>query len=230
MANNAGVKSRKRNMHGGGSTVYSLAGPLLPSIPLNNAYPVVNDVGCGAAARPMVNPGQAGLPGMSGGSRRGKRRGRKTARRSKKQRGGRYTFDLSPQMVGQAYNPNQYAAVVGMRGETCTAFNRNQTGGAVLSPAPINYPPTITASPASYQAGYEVPKTVYTNVPELVPQAAGGNIVPILRQDQLGAAEISAACKQTGGLRRSHSKSRRSRKGRKSSKKTRRSKRHSRKH
>jgi hypothetical protein len=220
--------SRNRVLEGGGSTVYSLAGALLPGIPLNNAYPVVNDVGCGAAARPMVNPGQPGLPGMSGGSRRGMRRGRKTTRRGRgrKQRGGRYTFDLSPQMVGQAYNPNQFATVVGMRGETCTAFNRNQTGGAALSPAPINYPPTITATPASYQAGYEVPKTVYTNVPELVPQQAGSNIVPILRQDQLGAAEISGACKQTGGLRRS----RRSRKGRKSSKKTRRSKRHSRKH
>jgi hypothetical protein len=225
MANITGLRSRKRNMHGGGSTVYSLAGPLLPGIPLNNAYPVVNDIGCGAAARPMVSPGQAGLPGMSGGSRRGRRyRKSKKVRRSKKQRGGRYTFDLAPQMVGQAYNPNQYATVVGMRGETCTAFNRNQAGGAVLSPALINYPPTITASPASYQAGYEVPKTVYTNVPELVPQAAGGNIVPILRQDQLGAAEISAACKHTGGRRASRKAKR------KSSKKTRRSKRRSRKH
>jgi hypothetical protein len=207
-------------MRGGGSTVYSLAGSLLPGVPLNNAYPVVNDVGCGAAARPMVMPGQPGLPGMSGGRRRRRRggKGRKVTRRRRSQRGGRYGFDLSPQMSGTGYNPNQFATVVGMRGETCTPFNRNQAGGA-LSPAP--YPPTSTLEQSSYQAALEVPKTVYTQWPELVTQQAGGNVVPIVRNDQMGAAAISAACKQTGGLRRSRKG--RSRKGRKASKKARRS-------
>lgn len=222
MAENRGC-ARNRVLEGGGSTVYSLAGGLIPGLPLNNAYGVLTDIGCGSAGRPMVTAGQPGLPGMSGGRRRlavAKRyRKSKKVRRSKKQRGGRYGFDLAPQMTGQAYNPNQYAAVVGMRGETCTPFNRNQAGGAMaLSPAV--YPPTVTVTPSSYQTGYEVPKTVYTNVPELVPQAAGGNVVPILRQDQMGTAEISASCKQTGGRRRS-------RKARKVSKKTRRSKRRS---
>ena len=204
--------TRNRILRGGGSTVYSLAGSLLPGVPLNNAYPVVNDIGCGAAARPMVNPGQPGLPGMSGGRRRrhAKRKGRKVTRR-RTQRGGRYGFDLSPQMTGAGYNPNQFATVVGMRGETCTPFNRNQIGGAmVMSPAP--YPPTMTLDQASYQAAYEVPKTVYTQVAELIPQGGGGNVVPIERNDALGAAQISGACKQTGGRRRS----RRSRKGKKS--------------
>ncbi len=204
---------------GGGSTVYSLAGSLLPGIPLNNAYPVVNDVGCGAAARPMVNPGQPGLPGMSGGRRRrhAKRKGRKTHRRRRTQSGGRYGFDLTPQMTGTGYNPNQFATVVGMRGETCTPYDRNQTGGAMaMSPAP--YPPTVTLDQASYQAAYEVPKTVYTQVAELIPQGVGGNVVPIERNDALGPAQISGACKQTGGRRRS----RKGRKGRKATKKSRR--------
>ena len=158
----------------------------------------------------MVAPGQPGLPGMSGGARRRRAHGRKSkkVRRSKKQRGGRYGFDLAPQMVGQTYNPNQYATVVGMRGETCTPFNRNQAGGG-----PAAYPPTMTLTPASYQAAYEVPKTVYTQWPELIPQGAGGNIVPIERNDQMSAAAISASCKQTGGRRRS-------RRARKASKKS----------
>jgi len=204
--------ARNRVLEGGGSTVYTLAGGLIPGLPLNNAYGVVTDVGCGSAPRPMVAPGQPGLPGMSGGRRRRPHKGRKSKkiRRSKKQRGGRYGFDLAPQMVGQAYNPNQYATVVGMRGETCTPFNRNQAGGAAMSPAP--YPPTMDLTRGSYQQALEENKTVYTQVPELVPQVAGGNIVPILRNDSLSATEISGACRQTGG--------RRSRRARKASKKS----------
>ncbi len=202
--------ARNHVMSGGGSTVYSLGGPLLDR-GLNNAYGVVGDAGCGSAARHMVAPGQPGLPGMSGGRRR--RRGRGT-RRGKKQRGGRYGFDLAPQMTSQGYSPNQFASVVSMRGETCTPFNRNgpqMGGGAALSPAPFPYPPTIT--PASYQAALEVGKSVYTNV--IPPGQTGPNTYML--QQPLGAAQISAACLKTGGRRRSRRGCRKaSRKGRKS--------------
>ena len=152
---------RNRILSGGGSTTYTFGGPIATAgVAANNTYGVLTDAGCGSAARNMVSPGQAGLPGMSGGRRRRRHavrgRGRKTAR---KQRGGRYGFDLAPQMVGQGYAPNQFAAVVPMRGETCTPFNRGgaQMGGAMaLSPAPVAYPPTMTASPASNQAALEV--------------------------------------------------------------------------
>lgn len=205
--------SRNRSMSGGGSTVYSLGGPLVGH-GLNNAYGVVSDVGCGSAARQMVSPGQPGLPGMSmGGGRRRRGRGtRKGKGKGRKQRGGRYSFDLAPQMTSQGYAPNQYASVVGMRGETCTPFNRGgaQMGGALLSPAPFPYPPTIT--PASYQAALEVGKTVYENV--IPPGQTGPNTYML--QQPLGAAQISASCLKTGGRRRSRKCRKASRKGRKS--------------
>ncbi len=204
---------RNRILSGGGSTTYTFGGPIASAgVAANNTYGVVTDIGCGSAARPMVSPGQAGLPGMSGGRRR-RRGGRKTVR-GRKQRGGRYGFDLAPQMTGQGYAPNQFAAVVPMRGETCTPFNRGaaQMGGAMnINPAPVSYPPTMTASPASYQAGLEMGKTVYTNDIPAGPQGTN----PIMLQRPLGFAEISGACLKTGGRRRS-------RKGRKVSRKSRR--------
>lgn len=206
--------SRNRIMSGGGSTVYSLGGQLIGH-GLNNAYGLVGDAGCGSAARQMVSPGQPGLPGMSmsGGRRRRRRgRGRRTARKAK-QHGGGYGFNLAPQMINQNYNPNQYASLVSMRGETCTPFNRGLSqmgGGAMLSPAPVSYPPTMTATPASYQAALEVGKSVYTNV--IPPGQTGPNTYML--QQPLGAAQISASCLKTGG--------RRSRKGRKASRKSRR--------
>jgi hypothetical protein len=214
---------RNRILSGGGSTTYTFGGPIATAgVAANNTYGVVTDIGCGSAARPMVSPGQAGLPGMSGGRRRrGRRAGKKLTRR--KQRGGRYGFDLAPQMVGQGYAPNQFAAVVPMRGETCTPFNRSgaQMGGAMaLSPAPVSYPPTMTASPASYQAALEMGKTVYTND---IPAGQQGPNTYML-QRPLGAAEISGACLKTGGRRR-----RSARKGRKASRKGRKSRRSSRK-
>lgn len=211
-------KCRSRvEQFGGGSTAYSLGAPLLGAgHGLNNAYGVLQDIGCGAAARPMVSGGQPGLPGMSGGRRR-RRRGKGKTRRH--QRGGRYGFDLSPQMNSTGFQPNQYAAVVGMRGETCTPFTRNggqMGGGAMLSPAPIAYPPTIMSG--SYQAAMEVPKTVYENV--IPPGQSGPNTYML--QQPLGAAQISASCLKTGGRRRSkkHSK-KHSKKGRKSRRSTR---------
>jgi len=216
---------RNRILSGGGSTSYTFGGPIATAgVAANNTYGVVTDIGCGSAARNMVSPsGTGGLPGMGGGRRR--RKGLAKRRTARKQRGGRYGFGLEPQMMGQAYAPNQFASVIGMRGETCTPFNRGVSqmgGGAMLSPAPVAYPPTLTASPASYQAGLEVGKAVYTNV--IPPGQTGPNTYML--QQPLGAAEISGACLKTGGLRRSH---RRSRKGRKVSRKGRKSRRSSRK-
>jgi hypothetical protein len=207
---------RNRIMSGGGSTSYTFGGPIVTAgVAANNTYGVVTDIGCGSAARPMVSPsGAGGLPGMSGGRRR--RKGLAKRRTARKQRGGRYGFGLEPQMMGNnLYAPNQYASVIAMRGETCTPFNRGSSqmgGGAMLSPAPVSYPPTMTASPASYQAGLEVGKAVYTNV--IPPGQTGPNTYML--QQPLGAAQISGACLKTGGLRRSYRKSRKGRKGRKS--------------
>ena len=207
---------RNRILSGGGSTSYTFGGPIATAgVAANNTYGVLTDAGCGSAARNMVSPGQPGLPGMSGGRRRRRKgRGRKTARN---QRGGRYGFDLAPQMMGSnLYAPNQFASVIGMRGETCTPFNRGATqmGGAMLSPAPVAYPPTLTASPASYQAGLEVGKAVYTNV--IPPGQTGPNTYML--QQPLGAAQISGACLKTGGRRKSRKGRKASRKGRKSRK------------
>ena len=205
---------RNRILSGGGSTSYTFGGPIATAgVAANNTYGVVTDIGCGSAARTMVSPsGNGGLPGMGGGRRRAvRRKGRKTAR---KQRGGRYGFGLEPQMMGDAYAPNQFASVIGMRGETCTPFNRGATqmgGGAMLSPAPVAYPPTMTASPASYQASLEVGKTVYTN--DIPPGQTGPNTYMLQRP--LGAAEISGACLKTGGRRRSRKVRKSTRKARK---------------
>jgi hypothetical protein len=208
---------RNRILSGGGSTSYTFGGPIATAgVAANNTYGVVTDIGCGSAARTMVSPsGPGGLPGMGGGRRR-RRKGPAKRRTARKQHGGRYGFGLEPQMIGSnLYAPNQYASVIGMRGETCTPFNRGATqmgGGAMLSPAPVAYPPTLTASAASYQAGLEVGKAVYTNV--IPPGQTGPNTYML--QQPLGAAQISGACLKTGGRRRSHKGRKASRKGRKS--------------
>ena len=205
---------RNRVLSGGGSTSYGFGPALLaPGIAANNTTGVLIDVGCGSAGRPMVSAsGPGGLPGMGGGRRlRRKVRGRKTAR---KQHGGRYGFDLAPQMVGENYNPNQFSAVVGMRGETCTPFNRGgaQMGGGVLSPANVGAPPTLTASPASYQSFMEAGKGGYTNV--MPPGQQGPNTYML--QQPLNALQMSGACLKTGGRRKSRRARKASRKGRKS--------------
>lgn len=207
---------RNRVLSGGGSTSYGFGPALLaPGIAANNTTGVLIDVGCGSAGRPMVSAsGPSGLPGMGGGRRRRRRRasrGRKTAR---KQHGGRYGFDLAPQMAGQGYAPNQFAAVVGMRGETCTPFNRGgaQMGGAMaLSPANVGAPPTLTASPGSYQSFMEAGTAGYTPV-----MPAGQGVNPFMINQPVNALQMSGACLKTGGRRKSRRARKASRKGRKS--------------
>lgn len=63
--------ARNRRMYGGAS--YSFTGPLSQEVGgiSSNTVTQVND--CGAVDRPTVNPGVAGIPGMSGGKRRTRR-------------------------------------------------------------------------------------------------------------------------------------------------------------
>ena len=85
-------KSTRKHRGGGLGQVYSFGGPLTPQHPIGNTAEVIPSSSCLATPRfgevsfPTTG---LGLPGMSGGSRR-------------KQRGGRYSFDLSSPMPGAA--------------------------------------------------------------------------------------------------------------------------------
>jgi hypothetical protein len=170
---------RNYGMNGGGTATYSMGTMVAPGSYL---APVVDGGACSVARPGLVHVEPRGL--MGGGRRR------QQSRRRNKMRGGRYGFDLT----GQGMAPNQFAAVVPMRGESCT-----QSGGA----------PVLQVATGGYSVGGQ-----------LVTNQAGG-IVPILAHGGYDStANISPPCNKMGGGGR---KSRKAKKSRKTKKHTRKS-------
>jgi hypothetical protein len=164
--------ARNHWMRGGGTATFtSPAGIVQPGF-----YPEVKTIDTCSVARPGMI--QMTPKGLMGGSRRKRasRRHRSRKMRTRKMRGGMYKLDL----IGQAMQPNQYAEIVRIPGESC-----RQSGGA----------PFI-----------EMPSVGYANKPELV-TVEGGNVVPVMTQQPYNNTNaLSSSCKQTGGRKRRHSK------------------------
>jgi hypothetical protein len=150
---------------------------------------------CMASVRPgtIVGAplGTGGLPGMGGGGkrRRGTRRrgtrGRGTRRRKQKQKGGRYSFDLS----------------------ASTTFGGTPWGSGI--PQVMSIPcESARSNPLNLQAGgvggidsafYVAPTAGYTNNPSTWVGAAGA---PVQIQTPYDARSMNQACLKTGGGRR----------------------------
>jgi hypothetical protein len=168
---------RNYGMNGGGTATYSMGGMVAPG-----SYAAVTvDGGACSSLRPGVV--HVTPQGLMGG-------GRRHRNKSRRMRGGRYGFDLT----GQGMAPNQYAAVVPMRGESCSL----QAGGG---PELV-----VEAQNAGYSYGGEL---VTNNSGGVVPV---GGAVPYTPTHN-----PSNACLHTGGGRR-YKKSRKARKSRKTKK------------
>ena len=196
---------RSRKQRGGDSAAYTFGAAVAPGAPY--ASEVIAQEACGAAARPgfIQSPavGTGGLPGFAGG---GRRRGRRATRRNRKQRGGRYTFDVAAATGG----PNPFVPVSRIACE----------GGQVDTSPPGAAPNPV---PASLQAGgagialtgsgvsgavdtaaYYAPTAGYGNTASSWVSSAG---VPSLIQVPYEARAMNPACVKTGGGRRRNRRS-----------------------
>ena len=194
--------NKTRRYRGGGlGQGYTLGAPIIPGV--DTGINFTPQSSCMDAARPgMISTPTTGLglPGMSGGRRRGKgskRRGSKrkgTKRRGTKrrrQRGGRYSFDLG----------------------TSATFGGTPWGSGI--PQVVSIPcEAARANPLNLQRGgvggvdsafYSAPTAGYTNTPSTWVGSTGA---PSLLQTPYDARVLNPACMKTGGGRRKTSKRR----------------------
>jgi hypothetical protein len=187
-----GVKNTRRRRQRGGNLgqTYSFGGPITPGAPIGNTATVIPQSSCLAAesyGRVAFPTTGLGLPGMSGGSRR-------------KQRGGRYSFDLSTPMPGAAA-PWAGGPPPVMR-IPCEAAVSN----------PLN-PVQMGGVGGVDSAFYAAPTAGYTNTPS---SWVGSTGAPSLLQTPYDARSLPPVCTKTGGGRRKGKKLRKgSRKARK---------------
>jgi len=206
-----------KKLRGGGlGHTYTFGAPIVPN--LDAGQTVVPQSSCMAVDRfgtvPMPTTG-LGLPGMSGGRRRGSRRvgrggrggrvgrvGRRGSRdlsrdlsRNLRQRGGRYSFDLSAPAPGAAAPwaggiPPVMRIPCESSSTTANPLNKVQMGGV----GGID------------SAFYAAPTAGYTNTPS---SWVGSTGAPSLLQTPYDARTMNAACLKTGGGRRRGRASRR---------------------
>jgi hypothetical protein len=167
-----GRGTRKRNVMRGGNlgNTFSLGAPILG----NNAATVYTGSSCLAQARPMVSPPSfGGLPGMAGGGRR------------RKQRGGRYSFDLSQQLTPAAPWAGGIPQVQRIPPEAAihNPLNPVQMGG-------------VGGVDSSF---YAAPTAGYSNMPSTWVGSTGA---PSLLQTPYAASTTPPVCFKTGGGRR----------------------------
>ena len=174
---------RSRKHRGGGlGQVYSFGGPLTPQHPIGNTAEVIPSSSCLATPRfgevsfPTTG---LGLPGMSGGRR--------------KQRGGRYSFDLSAPLNPAAPWAGGIPPVVRIPCEsaqtTANPLNAVQMGGVG----------------GVDSAFYAAPTAGYTQVPSTWLGSTGA---PSLLQTPYEARTTPPVCFKTGGGRRKGSRRR----------------------
>ena len=189
-------RTRRRRQRGGNlGQTYSFGGPITPGAPIGNTAVVIPQSSCLAAesyGRVSFPTTGLGLPGMSGGGRR------------KKQRGGRYSFDLSTPMPGAAA-PWAGGPPPVMR-IPCEAAVSN----------PLN-PVQMGGVGGVDSAFYAAPTAGYTNTPSSWVGSTGS---PSLLQTPYDARTTPPVCFKTGGGRRGKKASRKNAK--KSKKATRR--------
>jgi hypothetical protein len=179
-----GTRRGRKGLRGGGlGQSYTFGAPIVDG--LGNAQEVVPISSCLAAARPGMVPTPTtglGLPGLSGGGRRGSRKG---GRRTRKQRGGRYSFDLSQQITPAAPWAGGIPQVIKIPCEAAThnPLNAVQRGGV----GGID------------SAFYSAPTAGYSNQPSTWVGSTGA---PSLIQTPYEARTLNPACLKTGGGRR----------------------------
>jgi len=134
--------------------------------------------------------GSGGLPGMGGGARRKRRgtrgKGRNNRRRSKRQRGGRYSFDLGPASQIAA-GPPWGAGIPQVMSIPCESARHN----------PLNLQAGGVGGVDS--AFYIAPTAGYTNNPSSWVASTGA---PVQIQTPYDARAMNPACLKTGGARR----------------------------
>lgn len=193
--------SKTRRYRGGGlGNGYTFGAPIVPN--LDAGQTVVPQSSCMAEARPgyILNFGDAGgLPGMGGGGKRRGRKGRKGTKRGRKmsrrkQRGGRYSFDLtSSSTFGGTPGTSGIPQVMSIPCESTRPNPLNQHGGVG----------------GVDSAFYSAPTAGYTNTPSTWVGSTGA---PSMLQTPYDARTMNPACLTTGGGKR---RSRRNRKGKK---------------
>lgn len=190
-----GTKKGTRRTQRGGNVGqgYTFAAPLIPGVDNGpGAAPYSSclaEVRPGTIQAPTVN---LGLPGMSGGRRR-RGKGRKSY---KKQRGGRYSFDLSQPLGGNPYTggiPQVVKIPCESSGTTANRLNQHGGVGGVDS------------------AFYQAPTAGYTNAASTWVGSTGA---PVLLQTPYEARTMNPACLKTGGGKRKGLKKRQTRRRR----------------
>ena len=211
----SGCARNRRTIVGGTYTAaYSFGGPRLPG-GATDAHINAPITDCGNPVRPAVNPGAAGLPGMSGGRRRKSRRvsGNVT---------GYYNNAGIPLPLG----PKPRKIVGGRWG-----FGTPEVVGSGIALSARDHIPCEASRATTPQIGgvggpdsmfLRSPNAGYTNTFSGPLSAAG---TPIMTQTGYPASGSVAACSHTGGTR----KNRRNRKNRKASRKNRKASRKNRK-
>jgi hypothetical protein len=181
---------------------YSFGGPITPGAPIGNTAEVIPQSSCLATPRfgevsfPTTG---LGLPGMSGGARRKKR-----GTRGKKQRGGRYSFDLSAPLNPSA-GPG-FGGIPQVMRIPCEAAVSN----------PLN-PVQLGGVGGVDSAFYAAPTAGYGNTPS---SWVGSTGAPSMLQTPYEARTMPPVCFKTGGgkkTRRGKKSTRRGKKGKKGS-------------
>jgi hypothetical protein len=179
--------SRRVQRAGGLGHTYSFGGPVGGAgYPIGNTAEVIPGSSCLAATRPglaVLPTTGLGLPGMSGGGRRGRT-----------QRGGRYTVDVG---AGQLAPATPFLGGY-------PVISRIPCEGS--TPNPLNPGPHTPSTQPPIRGGggtgtpfLEVPTAGYTNQPSTWVGSTGA---PSLLQIPVDARTMSSACLKTGGGRR----------------------------
>lgn len=196
------TRKQTRKQRGG---AYAFGAQITPGL-INNfgqgvlgGAPLTPDCVAAVKTDTMGYSGRQGLPGLSGGARRGRSRGRS---RKHRQSGGRYGFDLSAPFgssAGPAMGGIPPVQRIGCESSSTTLNPLNQAaqqgimsqkGGASITMNPAYFAPT---------AGYDNKPSTWTN-------SVGA---PVLLQAPYEARAMNPACVKTGGSRRRRHHSRR---------------------
>jgi hypothetical protein len=193
-------RTTKKKLRGGGlGQSYSFnPAPLIRGVDTGISFQPESS--CMASVRPGTIVGgvggAGGLPGMGGGARR--RRQRKT-RGPRRQRGGRYSFDLGQNSLIGA-GPPWGAGIPQVMSIPCESARSN----------PLNLQAGGVGGIDS--ASYVAPTAGYTNNPSTWVASAGA---PVMIQTPYQAGTMNSACLKTGGARRRSRNKRRARSYRK---------------
>ena len=189
------ARGKRTYKHRGGNLghTYSFGAPIVPG--LGNAAEVIPGSSCMASQRfgtiPTPTTG-LGLPGMSGGRR---------CKGTRKQNGGRYSFDLTNPVAAGAPWAGGIPQVMRIPCEAAIAnpLNRVQMGGVG----------------GVDSAFYAAPTAGYTNTPS---SWLGSTGAPSLLQTPYDARSMPPVCTKTGGGKHKRKGTKRSRSKRKGSK------------